>query len=288
MWQTPSSERVGPNQKPKDKISTNEPEAVILLTAFSDWRQWGLEFLQFKFVDFVDVVIVAFIIYQFLRFIKGTRATQMLIGLGLLFVLALVANFWELYGLKWIVASFKTVWIVAFVILFQPEIRRALAELGRSRAVRFFFRVTPVRPIKEIVKAAELLKDQKTGGLVVLEREMGLRNYVQTGTKIDALVSADLIAAIFTHNSPLHDGAVIVAEDTIVAAACILPLSDSPVLDRALGTRHRAALGLSEETDAACVVISEETGTLSLAHKGRLIRGLDTHALEKKLSSVMI
>jgi diadenylate cyclase len=246
-----------------------------------------LEFLQFKFVDFVDVVIVAFIIYQFLRFIKGTRATQMLIGLGLLFVLALVANFWELYGLKWIVGSFKTIWIVAFVILFQPEIRRALAELGRSRAVRFFFRVTPVRPIKEIVRAAELLKNRNIGGLVVLEREMGLKNYVQTGTKIDALVSADLIATIFTPNSPLHDGAIIIAEDTIVAAACILPLSDSPVLDRALGTRHRAALGLSEETDAACVVVSEETGTLSLAHKGRLIRGLDAHTLEKRLSNVM-
>lgn len=246
-----------------------------------------MEFLQFRFVDFVDVVVVAFIVYQFLRFIKGTRATQMLIGLGILFVLALVANFWELYGLKWIVASFKTVWIVAFVILFQPEIRRALAELGRSRAVRFFFRVTPVRPIKEIVRATELLKNGRLGGLVVLERDMGLRNYVQTGTRIDARVSADLIATIFTPPSPLHDGAVIVAEDTIVAASCILPLSDSPVLDRALGTRHRAALGLSEETDAACVVVSEETGTVSLAHRGRLIRGLDVHGLEKKLVNVM-
>ncbi|MFQ5906206.1 MAG: TIGR00159 family protein, partial [bacterium] len=129
-----------------------------------------MEFLHFRFVDFLDVVIVAFIVYQFLRFIKGTRATQMLIGLGLLFVLALVANFWELYGLKWIVASFKTIWIVAFVILFQPEIRRALAELGRSRVVRFFFRVSPVRPIREVVKAAEIMKNRKQGGLVVLER----------------------------------------------------------------------------------------------------------------------
>jgi len=246
-----------------------------------------VEFLQFRFVDFLDVVIVAFIVYQFLKFIKGTRATQMLIGLGLLFVLALVANFWELYGLKWIVASFRTIWIVAFVILFQPEIRRALAELGRSRVVRFFFRVTPIRPIREVVRAAQTMKNRKQGALVVLEREVGLRNYVQTGTRIDARVSADLIATIFTPNSPLHDGAVIIAEDTIVAASCILPLSDSPVLDRALGTRHRAALGLSEETDAACVVISEETGTISFVHRGKFIRDLDFHGLEKKLVSVM-
>lgn len=246
-----------------------------------------MEFLQFRFVDFVDVVVVAFIVYQFLRFIKGTRATQMLIGLGLLFVLALIANFWELHGLKWIVASFKTIWIVAFVIVFQPEIRRALAELGRSRVVRFFFKVSPVRPIKEVVKASELLRSRRIGGLVVLEAEVGLRNYVQTGTKIDARISADLIASIFTPKSPLHDGAVIVAEDTILAASCILPLSDSPILDKKLGTRHRAALGLSEETDAACIVVSEETGTISFAHRGKLIHGLTFLDLEKKLVSVM-
>ena len=246
-----------------------------------------MECLQFRLADLVDVAVVAFIVYQFLRFIKGTRATQMLIGLGLLLVLALAANFWELYGLKWIVTSFKTIWIVAFVILFQPEIRRALAELGRSRVVRFFFRVSATRPIRELVKAAEILKNRKVGGLIVLEREMGLRNYVQTGSRIDARVSADLIATIFTPNSPLHDGAVIVAEDAIVAASCILPLSDSPVLDRALGTRHRAALGLAEETDAACIVVSAETGIISFAHRGRLIRGLDFHGLEKRLFSVM-
>jgi diadenylate cyclase len=246
-----------------------------------------VNFLQFRFVDLVDVLIVAFIIYQFLRFIKGTRATQMLIGLAVLLVIAIAANFWELYGLKWIVSSFKTIWIVAFVIVFQPEIRRALAEFGRSKVVRYFFKVTPERPIKEVLKATEILKNKRLGGLIVMEREVGLRNYVQTGIRIDARVSADLIASIFTSNSPLHDGAVIVADDAIVAASCILPLSDSPVLDKALGTRHRAALGLSEETDAACIVVSEETGTVSFAHKGRLIRGLDYRGLEQKLVGVM-
>ncbi len=242
-----------------------------------------MKFIQFRFVDFLDVVIVAFVVYQFLRFIKGTRANQMLIGLVFILVIAFIANVWQLAGLGWIVNGLKTVWIVAFVIVFQPEIRRALVTLGRTRVVRFFLREEEPKTIDEIVRATDLLVDKRVGGIIAVARRVGLKTYIETGVELEATVTAELLATIFTPYSPLHDGAVIVKEHNIVAASCILPLSESLDLGSALGTRHRAALGLTEETDAVCVVVSEETRAKSFAVGGRFFRGLDNHSLKEKL-----
>ncbi len=241
--------------------------------------------LQFRLFDLLDIAIVAFIIYQFLRFIKGTRATQMLIGLIFIFVIAFVANVWRLAGLTWIVNGLKTVWIVAFVIVFQPEIRRALSNLGRTRLVRFLLREEEPRTIDEIVKATKLLSERGVGGIIAVARRVGLKTYIETGVELDARVSAELLATIFTPYSPLHDGAVIIRAHNIVAAGCILPLSESPVLSPTVGTRHRAALGLSEETDAVCVVVSEETRGVSLALAGKLLRNLTPLKLREQLST---
>lgn len=246
-----------------------------------------MKFIQFRFVDFLDVLIVAFVVYQFLKFIKGTRANQMLIGLVFIFAIAFVANVWQLAGLTWIVNGLKTVWIVAFVIVFQPEIRRALITLGRTRVVRFFLKEEEPRTIDEIVKATDLLVDKRIGGIIAVARRVGLKTYVETGVGLDAVVSAELLATIFTPYSPLHDGAVIVKDHHIIAAGCILPLSESPEFGSALGTRHRAALGLTEETDAVCVVVSEETRAKSLAIGGRFFRGLDNAILKRKLTDAL-
>jgi len=242
-----------------------------------------MRFIQFRFVDFLDVVIVAFLVYQFLRFIKGTRANQMLVGLAFILVIAFIANVWQLAGLAWIVNGLKTVWIVAFVIVFQPEIRRALITLGRTRVVRFLLKAEEPRTIDEIVKATDLLVDKGVGGIIAVARRVGLKTFVETGVPLEAMISAELLATIFTPHSPLHDGAVIIKDHHIIAAGCILPLSESPDLDSALGTRHRAALGLTEETDAVCVVVSEETRTKSFAVGGRFYRGLDNAALRERL-----
>lgn len=247
-----------------------------------------MEFIRFGWTDLLDILLIAVIAYQLLRFIKGTRATQMLVGLLLILFLAVIANFWQLEGVQWIVRGFKTVWIVAFVIVFQPEIRRALTYLGRNRFIRFFLRVSQLEIPQEILRATEMLRERGIGGLFVIERATGLRSYIQTGTEVEARVSAELLTTLFTPPSPLHDGAVIIREDSIVAAGCILPLSDSPHLDPILGTRHRAALGLAEESDAACIVISEENQKVSFAFKGVLHRDLELPELEKRMKEVMV
>jgi diadenylate cyclase len=244
-------------------------------------------FLRFSWVDLLDIFLIAFIAYHLLRFIKGTRATQMLVGLLLILFLAIIANFWQMEGLQWIVRGFKTVWIVAFVIVFQPEIRRALTFLGRNRLIRFVLRVSHPETPQEVIRAIGMLQERGIGGLIVIERTTGLRPYIQTGTEIESRVSADLLTTLFTPPSPLHDGAVIIREDTIVAAGCILPLSDTPDLDSTLGTRHRAALGLAEESDAACIVISEETRKIAFATKGVIHRNLNLSDLDERLKEVM-
>ena len=236
---------------------------------------------------FLDVFLISFIVYQLLRFFKGTRAIQMLVGLLVLLFLVFIANLWQLEGLQWIVSGVKTVWIVVFVILFQPEIRRALTFLGRNRLIRFFLPVSHSETPAEILRAADMLQDKGIGGLIVIERLSGLSHFIETGTEIEARVSAELLTTLFTPPSPLHDGAVIIREDTVVAAGCILPLSDAPNLDSALGTRHRAALGLAEESDAACIVVSEETRKISFAFKGVLHRNMDLPQLGERLKEVM-
>lgn len=242
---------------------------------------------QIWLLDILDIFLVAVLFYRLLILVKGTRSAQMYVGLFVIVVVGLVAREFNLIAVSWIVDSLKTVWLIAFVILFQPELRHALASVGRTRYFRSFLRGDGFYGVLgEVVRAAETLADRRHGALIVLERNVGLRNFVETGTPLDAKVSAELLVTLFSPGSPLHDGAVIIHEDTIVAGSCILPLSTNPHSSLTLGTRHRAALGLSEESDAAVIAVSEQTGTVSVAFRGTLKQGLNEGALRSELSRI--
>lgn len=238
-------------------------------------------------IDILDIVIVAFLFYRLFLLVKGTRATQMFIGLFLLIIVSFIARWLNLNALNWIISSLKTVWVIAFVILFQPELRKALTQLGQNRILGFFIKVEESSIVSEIVKACHQLTQKGLGALIVLERDVGLRNYTETGTPLDARVTSELLVTIFTPPSPLHDGAAIVEKNRVIAAGCILPLSQNPRLSKSLGTRHRAGLGLSEETDAIVIIVSEETGTISLAISGKLRRKLDINTLRNDLVGII-
>src|SRR5437667_4320326 len=235
-------------------------------------------------LDVLDILLVAVLFYRLLILVKGTRSAQMYVGLLVIVLVGIMAREFDLIAVKWIVESLKTVWLIAFVILFQPELRHALALFGRTRYFRSFLRTDHYGFLGEIVRSVEMLARQRHGALIVLERNTGLRNFVETGTRIDAKVSAELIVTLFSPGSPLHDGAIVLREDNVVAASCILPLSSNPRTSTALGTRHRAALGLSEETDAAIIVVSEQSGTISVAYRGALRQRLNEGELRSELS----
>jgi len=215
------------------------------------------------FLDLIDIFLVAVLFYRLLTLVKGTRSAQMYVGLLVIVLVGLFAREFDLIAIKWIVDSLKTVWLIAFVILFQPELRHALAVFGRTRYFRSFLRGDSYGVLGEMVRAVETLAQRRHGALIVVERNTGLRNFVETGTRIDAKLSAELLVTLFSPGSPLHDGAVIIREDAVVAASCILPLSSTPRASAMFGTRHRAALGISEESDAAV------SGTPSRAHSSR-------------------
>jgi len=237
--------------------------------------------------DVVDVLIVAFLFYRLLILVRGTRAAQMFIGLITLVFLAFLSEFLHLAVLSWIVNSLRTVWVIVFVIIFQPELRKALSQISESRVFKRFVPVEEFGYLAEIQNAVERLSRKGLGALIVIERTIGLRNYIETGTKIDAAVSAELIETIFTPPSPLHDGAVIVSGGVLLGAGCILPLSANPDLERRLGTRHRAGLGMSEESDAIVIIVSEETRQISIAEGGTLTRGLQMGDLKSRLSALL-
>jgi diadenylate cyclase len=237
-------------------------------------------------IDILDIVIVALLFYRLFLLIKGTRAIQMFIGLFLLIIITFISQWLNLNALNWILSSLKTVWVIAFVILFQPELRKALTQLGQNRILGLFIKVEESGIVSEIVKACHQLTVKGLGAIIVLERDVGLRNYIETGTPLDARVTSELLITLFTAQSPLHDGAVIIEKNRIVAAGCILPLSQNPRLGRSLGTRHRAGLGLSEETDAVVIIISEETKMISLAIGGKLKRKLDINTLRNNLVGI--
>ena len=243
-----------------------------------------LGFLQFDWKDVVEILIVAYLIYRILVLWAGTRAFQILVGLVLLVAVYAVAQLLELGLISTILSQAFTYGVFALIVVFQPELRNALAQLGRSRLWNLFARYEESEVVEEIVKASERLSRAKIGGLIAVEREVGLGEYADKGTRFEADVSADLLTTIFTPYSPLHDGAVIVRGDKIVAAGAPLPLTQFPVRDKTLGMRHRAAIGLSEETDAYVVVISEETSQVSLAVGGQLFRELDHDRLRAHLS----
>ncbi len=248
-----------------------------------------LSFITFRVIDAIDILLVALLVFYFLRFLKGTRAIRMMYALLLLVVLSFVARWLDFKALGMIIRSLATAGLVAFVIIFQPEIRNLLARLGRYRSLRFLLKHDAAQDVvDEVVEAATLMKQRRIGGLVVVEREIGLRDYADTGTQLDARVSAPLIVSIFTPPSPLHDGAVIVVGSRIVAAGCTLPLSDVTYKSGFLGMRHRAALGIATQTDALAVVVSETNGRITFASRGRLLIGLTPAQLRYNISQSLL
>jgi diadenylate cyclase len=224
--------------------------------------------------DLLEILIVAYVLYALLRFLVGTRALQIVFGLLVLAVIYLVAFLLKLSMITYLLGVVFTYGVFAVLVVFQPDLRQALARLGQSRVFRVFGAGLGPGVAEEIAQAVERLSRSATGAIIVVEREVRLDEYLDTGSPMRATVSADLLATIFSPYSPLHDGAVLVRGDQIVGAGCILPLTQNPVSDRSLGTRHRAALGLSDETDALILVISEETAKVSLARGGVLQRDL--------------
>jgi diadenylate cyclase len=253
----------------------------------SDWfdRLDRYTFLFPGFTDLVQIVIVAAGIYYVLRLLAQTRAIQMLLGLVLLVVVYFAARLLDMNLISYLMGKLFQYGAIAALIVFQPELRSALARLGQSRMLRLFHQMPQNEVVEELVEAVERLARAKIGAIIALEREVGLEGYsAEQGTKIHARVSAELILSIFSPYAPLHDGAALVAGDTIIAAGVILPLTQYPVADRSLGTRHRAALGLSEETDALVIVVSEETAQISIAHRGRLERDVGPDRLRTLLA----
>ena len=245
-------------------------------------------FLTITLIDIVDLLLVSWLFYKVYIYFKGTRAGQMLAGLVLLMLASFLFNAFGLSASSWLVNQFQTVWVVAFVFLFQPELRRLLIYVGQTRFFQRIFRVGTSRTILSIVDAALQLQERHWGGLIVIQKETGLRSYKEQGTQLKAEVTAPLLVSIFNPSSPLHDGAVIIQNDIIDAAACILPLTESKMIDPEMGTRHRAALGISEETDAIVVLISEEKSKISVAEDGRFSHiGMDKIALQKYLNDRM-
>lgn len=224
--------------------------------------------------DFVEIAVVSFAIYRVLLLIHRTRAMQVLVGLVVLVVSYGIAYVLQLGMIVYLLGLVFSYGAIALLVVFAPELRAALAQIGRSPMSRFLANMRESQIADEVAEAVERLSRSGIGAILAIEREVSLAEYVQSGSEMNAKVSADLVATIFTPYSPLHDGAVIIRGDTIVGAGCILPLSQSSLIDRSLGTRHRAALGLSEETDALVIVVSEETATISAAQNGHLRRGI--------------
>ena len=240
----------------------------------------------FHWRDALDVFLVALIVYRLLVAFRRTRAAQILVGLGLLLAGALVARRLELPTIGWLLDTFLASWAVLLVVLFQSELRRALARLGQGQFLQAIVgasRAERTELVDELVRASVTLAARRIGALVVIERTGGLRQYAELGVPLDAMASADLLESLFLPNSPLHDGAVLVEGTRIAAAGCFLPLSRTPDIARPLGSRHRAALGISEETDAVALVVSEETGRTSLAVDGRIESPIDEGALRRRL-----
>ena len=248
-------------------------------------------FSGIRILDVIDVLIVAFAIYKIFMFISRTRAQQLVKGLFLLLGILVVANLLDLYTIKFLLSNGLRYGAIAVIVIFYPELRKALEYLGRSK---FYLsnKFSNVRNdsskklISEICEAIEQFAKDKTGALIVIEREIALGDVAETGTKIEADVSAMLLETIFYEGSALHDGAIIIRQDRLYAAGCVLPLTKSNNLERTLGTRHRSGIGITEVSDAVCIIVSEETGIISMASEGKLVRFLDVKTIEKTLISI--
>lgn len=252
---------------------------------------WVTELLhrpEVSWSDVLDIALVSFLIYELLLLIRGTRAAQMALSGAFLLGLYFLSQWLELETVNWVIRNLAGYVVFAIIVLFQSDIRRALAHFGRGPFFKYFERsASAEETIEELVVATTTLASRRVGAIIVIERQIGLRNYIEGGIPLDAVVTYDLLASIFQPGSPLHDGAAIVQGDRIAAAACFLPLSVNPKVSRDLGTRHRAALGITEENDAVAIVVSEETGTISLVIDGDLDRGLTADALRARLRSLL-
>jgi diadenylate cyclase len=249
----------------------------------------ALNLASFKFKDLVDIILVAVGIYYLLIIIQGTRAMRIALGIIFLVALSTLSETYKLVTVQWLLSNFFAYLVIAIIILFQSEIRRALAQIVKNPFKRVSYRADEsMRTLEEICLAASLLATKRIGAIVVLEREQGLRNFIEAGREIDAKVNYDLLLSVFHPASPLHDGAAIIQENRIAAASCFLPLTTNPLLSTTMGTRHRAAIGVTEETDAVAVVVSEETGSMRVAQFGRISRPLDGKGLLTVLTRILV
>jgi diadenylate cyclase len=238
--------------------------------------------------DLLDIAIVSILVYEFLKLIRGTRAVQMAVGSLLIVALFYISRLAPLQTVNWMIRNMLVYLAFAAIVIFQSDIRRALAHFGQAPFFRYLNRQEAAdETIEEIVVAATMLAAQKIGAIVAIEREIGLRNYIESGIPLDATLTYDLLVTIFHPGSPLHDGAAILQENRVAAAACFLPLTVNPRVSRELGTRHRAAIGLTEENDAVAVIVSEETGQISLALDGRIERGLSPDTLRERMRTLV-
>ena len=262
------------------------------LYAFMDKYLSWIDKPKIGVTDVIEIIIIAFVLYHIMVWVKNTRAWMLFKGIIVILIFLLIAALFQMNTILWLSGKVVNIAAIALVIIFQPELRNALERLGRKNFLTAFFsfdfqKASTVRfsekTITEIVKACYEMGKVKTGALIVIERDVMLNEYIRTGIPLDSLVSSQLLINIFEHNTPLHDGAIIVRGDRIVAATCYLPLSDNMELSKDLGTRHRAAVGVSEVSDSMTIIVSEETGAVSLAVEGTLYRNIDADFLKSKL-----
>ncbi|TMG31703.1 MAG: TIGR00159 family protein [Chloroflexi bacterium] len=257
-------------------------DILVFLQSGTIWRH---------ILDLIDISLVAFFLYRLFLLVRGTQAVQLMFGVLLLAVIGLLANLLELHLLSWIFRNAAPAILVGIIVLFQPEIRRALDQFGRigfiGRPLAHYNLQIFNRMIDEVIRATTKLTQRFTGALIVFEKETGLENYANSGIRINGELTAEFLEAIFFPNSPLHDGAVIVRGNQILAAGCVLPLAEEGTVRERMGTRHRAGLGLSMQTDAVVLILSEELGQIAVAHEGKLLRNLDPDRLRQVLTSLL-
>ncbi len=241
---------------------------------------------QLRWQDLFDIALVTVIIYRLLLIIKGTKAAKILLGLLVLLLVSFGSSYFELYTMEWLIQSFLSQLVLGLIILFQPEIRKVLAQMGEARLFQSFTSAEDMRSIEEIVRASASLANRHIGALIVIEREISLQEYIEIGVPVDSKVSKELLLSIFHPTSPIHDGAVIIKNNRIVAAGCFLPITLGTDISKALGTRHRAGIGVTEETDAVVIIVSEETGNISCAIGGRLQSQLSMTTLREHLTEI--
>ena len=265
-----------------------------IVTFFSKYiSTLSLQGVSVRWEYIVEILIISFLVYQIMTWIKNTKAWFLMKGIGIILIFILLAIIFEMNTILWIVENVLSIAVIAVVVVLQPELRRALEELGRKK---FFASLMPFdkvqterfsdKTVNDLVKASFEMGKVKTGALMVIEQNVKLTEYERTGIEVDGLISSQLLINIFEHNTPLHDGAVIIRGNRVVSATCYLPLSDNMEISKELGTRHRAGVGISEVTDALTIIVSEETGHVSVTYEGKLYRNLDANSLREKLQLI--